>query len=576
MKKILYCLLIFSCFISLVFADPDLSPNITLDLKEVDARDVFRAISTQKELNVVVDDNVQGKVTLHLSDATVKEAFQVILELLNAEMEIEGNILKIKPKGEEKIEPVKNIEIKLREDNKIDVNLNNASAEEVFKELSDKTGENIVLSSEVTGSVKLDLKGIEFNTLLNVIADLVSAKIKREDNIYKVIPYSKEEKKESEFDVEIKDGRLSLNVQDIDISELLRTIADKSGFDLILLGSVKEKVNVKLTDVELDTALNLILRGTRFGIRIEDNLVTIGENLPAAPSAPVIGQTSVIRLSYIKSEEIPSLLPPTIPAQSLKVLKEQNSIAFRGTDEQIKELEEFVHTIDIKPPVVMLDMLIVDYLDNVDKNINFSSTLGTGENQITETLRGDQAGFITANVIRSTWKTIDDQFAITLQALIDENKAEVKAEPRISTVSGQEAKIRVENEEYFRVTTGNVETPLTQLEKVTSGISLTITPYVASGNNSITVKINATVSQPTGTTGDNLPAIKSREASTQLVVDDGQTIVIGGLLQSVQSTSVQRFPILSSIPVVGLLFKNTTKQDRKSNLVFYITPTIVK
>jgi len=122
------------------------------------------------------------------------------------------------------------------------------------------------------------------------------------------------------------------------------------------------------------------------------------------------------------------------------------------------------------------------------------------------------------------------------------------------------------------VTTGNVETPLTQLEKISSGIMMTITPWSSEGADRITVKVKAEVSSPGQVNSEGLPAISTRNATTELAVRDGQTIVIGGLIESRVSNTEERVPVLGRIPIIGALFSTHRESERQSELVFYITP----
>lgn len=244
----------------------------------------------------------------------------------------------------------------------------------------------------------------------------------------------------------------------------------------------------------------------------------------------------------------------------------------RGTTLELEELAEYIAQIDKAPPVIMIDVLVVEYSDRTgyDQALSATATTADGSNELTFK-PGVLSGTINIDTLENLTK-----FTATLELLVSDGRAKVKANPRIATLSGHEASIKVGTEEYFKVTTGNVETPLTQLEKISSGIMMTITPWTSEGADRITVKVSAEVSSPGQVNSEGLPAISTRNAVTEVTVKDGQTIVIGGLVDTRESNADDRVPFLGKIPILGLLFSTHRESERQSELVFYITPRFAR
>jgi type II secretory pathway component GspD/PulD (secretin) len=160
-----------------------------------------------------------------------------------------------------------------------------------------------------------------------------------------------------------------------------------------------------------------------------------------------------------------------------------------------------------------------------------------------------------------------------LRALVQDDKATVKANPKVTTTNAQPATIYIAKEQYFSVVTGPVNYPYTRLEKVSVGIKLEITPFI-SQDDEITVKITPEVSDAVGYGREGLPVVDTRMVSTTVRVKDGQTITIGGLTQENTRMTQNKIPILGHIPILGYLFSHTSYEKVTSDIIIFITPNI--
>jgi len=209
--------------------------------------------------------------------------------------------------------------------------------------------------------------------------------------------------------------------------------------------------------------------------------------------------------------------------------------------------------------MIEIEVMVVEFSEDVSRNVNFTSILkGVSQNQLDISV-----GKITS-IMDLNKTNLNQEFQATLNALIAEGKANVEVSPKISTLSGKEATINVTREEFFKVTTGNVQTPLTQLEKITSGIILTITPWASVKSDQIWVKVSSEVSSPTGVSAEGLPAISARKANSEVSIKKNETLVMGGLYQTRKTESEDRLPYLGKIPVMGHLFKKESKAEIKT------------
>jgi type IV pilus assembly protein PilQ len=165
-------------------------------------------------------------------------------------------------------------------------------------------------------------------------------------------------------------------------------------------------------------------------------------------------------------------------------------------------------------------------------------------------------------------------FKASLKALIQDGKVKIRANPRVATLEGQKASIIIGKEQYYVIVTGLAPYSYGQLERIPVGVSLNMTPYI-SDKGEITVEIQPEVSDVVGTGATGLPVVSKRSVTTTIRVKDGETIVIGGLLQKNESTVRRKIPLLGDIPILGLLFSRTDRRVDEVETVIFITPHIL-
>jgi type II secretory pathway component GspD/PulD (secretin) len=242
-------------------------------------------------------------------------------------------------------------------------------------------------------------------------------------------------------------------------------------------------------------------------------------------------------------------------------------------------VKEYISQIDKPAPQIMIEALIVDY------TTSWGRELGLEEGKYQEGHLDIQLFPDQVVPLPLTYKAgrLDKEFSARLRALIKEGKATIRANPRIATLNGHEASIDVltmyrYREHRYNEATGKLE-PVGVPRVVETGIKLRIKPWVTASNE-INVEISPEISEKTGETettagGGALPITSDRKIKTTIRVKDGETIIIGGLVESKKKESESRIPILGRIPIIGYLFKKLTKEETQSQLVIYITPHIL-
>ena len=195
-----------------------------------------------------------------------------------------------------------------------------------------------------------------------------------------------------------------------------------------------------------------------------------------------------------------------------------------------------------------------------------------GVDWATKWLAGQHSDTSAPNLVYST--VARTQIA-ALTALVQTGRANLRANPRITTADGQTAEIEVGRDAYFAIVSGPAAYSYTTLEKIRASILLRITPRVLMPEREIIARIEPDIGDVTGKGMNGLPEITFRRALTSLRVRDGQSIVIGGLTNEVETRTVTKFPILGDIPLLGFAFRKQASRKTRTEVVIVITPRIL-
>jgi type IV pilus assembly protein PilQ len=343
-------------------------------------------------------------------------------------------------------------------------------------------------------------------------------------------------------------------------------------------------ISLRLDDVTVEEALATVLRGTGYTFKEIDGRYYLGraDDLQS-PAAALFVTTGTVPLKYLQAKDAVALVSALVPKDRVQALPEQNALLVVGTDEQISRVREEMGRIDRPTPQIRIETLLVELSEQASRELGVALHWAEGSWQVRLPLVGDL-------IFRDTGG-LGDIFEGTLQALLDEGKATVLANPSVAVVNGGTANINIDQLRYFRtgtLTTGtgvgsraeeppvvNPYYPLSQIDRIEAGIKLEITPWVGA-TEEITVKVMPEVSGITGVGPEGLPEVNRRTATTTLRVKEGESIVIGGLRQQEETKAVSRTPILSELPLIGPLFRQEKTTRRETDLLIVLTPHLLR
>jgi type IV pilus assembly protein PilQ len=407
--------------------------------------------------------------------------------------------------------------------------------------------------------------------------------------------------------------RISLDFQQADISNVLRLIAEVSGFNMVVGEGVKSKVTMKLVSVPWDQALDMILKMNGLGKIRQGNILWIDSLANIAKQqneeamvkdAKVKAEELVDRVFYIRNlqaqELMTSLRQYLSPRGLMQMSLGSNALIVRDTESKVGVMKQLVDGLDLEVPQVQIEARIVQ------ADTTYSRSLGVqwGIQNLNDVVGGGVANFRTGNT--GAFGAQTSNFLVNLPATVGGlvstpgvgftiGKADgalldmrlsagellglskVIAAPKVTTLDKREAKISQGESIPFQTTSLQG----TQTTFVDANLELNVTPQITSRDpkevgKQIMMKVRATRNAVGARSNPAGPSIDRREANTQVLIRDGETMVIGGVFIDTQSNSVSGIPYLSRVPVLGWLFKQKTEAVAKQELLIFLTPSIVK
>ncbi|MDI9246746.1 type IV pilus secretin PilQ [Marinobacter sp. CHS3-4] len=411
--------------------------------------------------------------------------------------------------------------------------------------------------------------------------------------------------------------KLSLNFQDIEVRSVLQLIADFTGLNLVASDTVSGSITLRLQNVPWDQALDLILKTKGLDKRQIGNVLLVAPadeiaarekleletNKQIAELAPV--RLDIIQVNYAKAAEVVSLIEADKELISSRGFVSSdartNTISVRETADKLDEIRRLVSTWDVPVRQVSIEARIVRAQTNVAENLGVrwggaaydvsgNDVISIGGSQATVEEGRQAAGGLNntisfpdalavdlgvsgegASSVAIGWGSDDFLVDLELSALESDGRAELVSQPRVVTADRQTASIKSGEEIPYQEASSSGATSVSFKE---AALSLEVTPQITPDDKII---MDLVVNQDSrGEVTAGIPAINTNQVTTQVLVGNGETVVLGGIFQSEVATTTTKTPFLGDIPYLGRLFKRTEHIDERSELLIFITPKIIK
>jgi type IV pilus secretin PilQ/predicted competence protein len=382
----------------------------------------------------------------------------------------------------------------------------------------------------------------------------------------------------SEARTVIRDSQrpISLDLRNVDISSVLQILSRETGLSIIAGSDVYGKVTAILNNVPPQQALDIILKSNGYTYARQGDVVQVFSSSEPARVEELPGGVFVrtFIINYVGPDELLATLTKLMPEDaSIYTTKGSKTVVIKGTADDLKRAEVLIRNLDIPPRQVMVEAKIIEV------DLNETSALGinnawTNPNNATQTLQTvGLANPPTGTGATGLFYSITDQNITTLvEALSTRTGFNILSSPKVMALNEQKAEILTGSELGYYVNTVTTTGLVQNVEFMDVGTKLDITPSVKS-DGMIIMDIHPEISD--GSIVNNLPQKNSTETTTQLIVKDGQTIVIGGLIRDTQQKEVKGVPVLMDVPFFGELLKRTDYTSEKKEIIVLMTPHIM-
>ncbi|MFG0539972.1 type IV pilus secretin PilQ [Pseudomonas sp. YQ_5] len=384
---------------------------------------------------------------------------------------------------------------------------------------------------------------------------------------------------------------LSLNFQDVEVRAVLQVLADYAGVNLVASDAVQGSVTLRLQDVPWDQALDLVLRSKGLSRRQEGNVLLV------APAAEFAAQSADARVSQVldahqqplrrellpihhaKAADLAQLLQASlegdgIPTGSLSVDERTNTLVVYLPAERLAELRQLVAQLDVPVRQVAIEARIVE------ANVDYEKSLGVrwGGPLYGEKLRPGKELFVDLGLERAGSSIGlgllrgDVLLDLELSAMEKSGNGEIISQPKVVTADKETARILKGTEVPYQETSQSGATSVSFRE---ASLSLEVTPQITP-DNKVIMTVRVTKDEPDYVNAlNNVPPIRKNEVNAKVRVADGETIVIGGVYSTSQNNVVDKVPFFGDLPYVGRLFRRDALQEKKSELLVFLTPRIM-
>ncbi len=436
---------------------------------------------------------------------------------------------------------------------------------------------------------------------------------------------------------EYEGQRLTLNFQDIETRAVLQLLAETSGRNIVVSDTVQGNVTLRLRNVPWDQALDIVMTTKGLDMRENGNVIIVApaEEIAARETADLEAKQAIteleplysefLQVNYAKAGDLAALIGGESGAGtgnnsllsergSVGIDDRTNTLLVQDTAERLQDIRRLVRTLDIPIRQVLIESRIVVVNDDFSRDLGVRfgvtavhenstdgliSVTGTGEGSdiivgsALDNLTNTGTPFpVTAPGIADRYNinvpienpagrlalaVLDSDYIVDLEltALQAEGRGEIVSTPRLITANQKEARIEQGVEIAYQESASSGATT-TQFKKAV--LSLTVTPQITPDNNIImdlVVSKDSVGELTPSATGGLVPSIDTRSVETQVLVRDGQTVVLGGIYETERRETVNKVPFLGDIPGVGSLFRSTTNVSNKAELLIFVTPRIL-
>lgn len=552
----------------------------SMDFVDTPLQEVIRAVSLAFDTPILVDGNVDRKVTFHLDGLGFLEGVTALCEANGLELVQDGNVYRVRIRtwrGEHEFRWIAPPEG--TSDSLVDVSVREKDVREFVREYALNTGLNILMSPEVQGQISGELHRMQPRKAFVSLMQSCGFRI-REMNGYLYVQMPKAKKAndgsgEDKVRIERNDSLYSASIKDAPLMDVLVELSEVAAMNLAMYGDVRETVRLKFENVSLQVLIDALFKGRGLSYALDGGTLYVSEG----GSRNALMSTRLYPLKHVHSEKALNYLGNFSSGSNYVAteIKEQNALLLGGSAAEIQMAEAILSQIDVPALQVTLSCIIVEFKKGNLFEIGLRGGAARKSAAGDLNLRGyldflgkDRSGVGAVGKIG----LLPDRFEMELASMEERNEAEILARPKLTTLNGNKAELNVTNTVYYLVSQVSAEGyPITDYRSFNDGISLELTPSVTQ-EGSITLEVSPEIKTAGRSSGDGPRDISTRNLKTMVRLKDGETLCLGGLIRKNKSEVRSAVPFLGSLPFIGRLFSYTSEEEETNELAIFITPKV--
>jgi type IV pilus assembly protein PilQ len=592
---------------TLIIDNPGLEKPVELSVSRVNIKEFINALAVANGVNISISPELNISITNTFSNVRVTDVLLFLCREYELDLTIVGNIISVSKFIPEKViipYVPKSLGIQFLSDT-LTLDLKKDSLQRVVKAITQISGHNVILAPGLSDKlVSVYIQEKPFKSAIEKLAFSNDLQARITDDGYYVIEKKASPAKNSsstkktnakyknttELSIEVDTlGRVYIEAYKQGLSGVVQETARQLNLNYFIATNLKGDLTLSMRAANIDELLTYMLSGTEYTFSKKEGIYLIGDR-----KSEGLRNTEVVKLQYRTVEDVIEIIPAELKKEvSIKEFSEQNSLILSGSQPKIIELKAFIKEIDQVVPLILIEVMIVDYNSTSSASLGMTAHLGGGENIITGGALYPGVDFqLNANSINQLINSfngfglmnlgkVNQSFYMSLKAMEDNGVVKVRSTPKLAALNSHEATMSIGNTEYYLEETNNVigtQNPQNIITKhyksVKADMSIKVKPIV-SGDNQITLEIEVNQSDFTARISpDAPPGTVSRNFSSLIRVKDGEMVLLGGLEEKKISDSGSGLPWFSRIPVIKWFFSSRTKARTKNKLNIFIKPTV--